>query len=144
MFLISEILCHRKPCLCHSHTCSGRLVHLSKYQSSLLQYPGLFHLCPKVITLSGAFTDTGKNRISAMLSRNISDQLLNQYSLTNTGTAKESDLTSFCIWSQKVNDLNTRLEHLYDRTLFLKCWRFPVDYPVFLIFKAFTAVDCFT
>ena len=34
-----------------------------------------------------------------MLSCNISDQLLDQYGLTYTGTTEQTNLTTFCIWS---------------------------------------------
>ena len=59
--------------------------------------PGLLHLGPQVITLSGTLSDTCKNGISAMLCRNIADQLLNEHGLTDTCTSEQSDLTTLCI-----------------------------------------------
>ena len=66
-----------------------------------------------------------------MLCCDISDQLLNQYCLTNSGTTEQTDLTTFCIWCKKVDDLDSCLKNLYNRTLLFKCWWLSVDDPLF-------------
>ena len=63
----------------------------------------------KVITLTGTLSNTGKYGISAMLGCNVTDQLLDQYSLTYTSTAEQTDLTTLLIWAKKVYDLDTGL-----------------------------------
>ena len=45
-----------------------------------------------------------------MLCSNICDQLLDQYGLTYTGTAKQTNLTSFLIRTQKVDYFDTCLK----------------------------------
>ena len=61
-----------------------------------------------------------------MLCRNISDQLLNQDCLTYTGTAKQTDLSTFLVRAEKVNDLDTCLKDLCLCGLFLKARGFAV------------------
>ena len=63
----------------------------------------------KVITLTGTLSNTGKYGISAMLGCNVTDQLLDQYSLTYTSTAEQTDLATLLIWAKKVYDLDTGL-----------------------------------
>ena len=79
-----------------------------------------------------------------MLCGNVLDQLLDQDCLTNTGTTEQTDLTTFCIWCKKVDDLDSRLQDLYYRTLIFKCRRFSVDYPFFCILDLFSIINCFT
>src|SRR5699024_10741985 len=109
------------------------LIHLSEYQSGLFQNSGFFHLCPQVITLTGTFSNTGKDRISAVFCGNIADQLLDQYGLTNTSAAEETNLTAFCIRSQQVDNLNSCFQDFYYRALILKRRRVSVDNPMFAV-----------
>ena len=51
----------------------------------------------QVVTLTGTLTYTGEYGISAVLGRDITDQLLDQYSLTYTGTTEQTDLTTLLI-----------------------------------------------
>ena len=140
MFFVTEILSHCKSCLSDTHTSSRRLVHLTKYQSCLLKYARRFHLCPEVISFTGTLSDTCKDRISTMLCCYISDQLLNQYSLTNSGSSEQTNLTTFCIWCKKVDDLDTCLKDLDSRTLLFKCRRLSVDFPALCIFLYFFSI----
>ena len=131
MLLITEIFCHRQSCLSDTHTCSRWLIHLSEYQCCLIQNSGCFHFCPEVISLTGTLSDSCKDGISAMLRGNVTDQLLNQYSLTYTGSTEQTDLTAFCIRCKKVDNLDSCLKNLYNRTLLFKCWWLSVDDPFF-------------
>ena len=129
MLLITEIFCHCKSCLSDTHTSSRWLIHLSEYQGCFLQYSGFFHLCPEVVTLTGTLSNSCKNGISAMLCCNVTNQFLNQYGLTYTGTTEQTDLTTFCIRSKKIDNFNTCLKDLNYRALVLECRRLSVDYP---------------
>ena len=144
MLFITEIFCHCQTSLSHTHTRSRRLIHLTEYQSSLLQNTGLFHFRPEVISLTGTLSDSGKNRVSTVLCRNVSDQFLDQHRLTDSCTTEQSDLTALCIWCKKVNDLDSRLQDLYYRALIFKCRRFSVDHPFFCILDLFSIINCFT
>ena len=58
-----------------------------------------------------------------MLCGNVLDQLLNQDCLTNTGTTEQTDLTIFCIWCKKVDNLNTCFQDFYSRFLMFEIRR---------------------
>ena len=141
MLHVPEILSHGKPCLSHAHTCPGRLIHLSEYQGRLIQNPGLAHLCPKVISLTGTLTHAGEYGISAVLSGNIGDQFLDQYGLAHAGSAEQADLSALCIGSQQINYLDACLQHLHHRALVLKGGRVPVDHPFIFMIQALSAVN---
>ena len=55
-----------------------------------------------------------------MLCGDVSDQLLDQYRFTYSGTSEQTDLTALRVWSQKVNNFDSCLKDLNDRTLVLK------------------------
>ena len=44
-----------------------------------------------------------------MLGCDVTDQLLDQYGLTYTGTTEQTDLTTLLIWAKKIYDLDTGL-----------------------------------
>ena len=71
----------------------------------------------QVVTLTGTLTYTGEYGISAVLGCDITDQLLDQYSLTYTGTTEQTDLTTLLIRAEQVNDLNTGLQQFCVRRL---------------------------
>ena len=77
-----------RPVRPHTHTGSRRFVHLAEHHGRLIDNARIGHLIVKVISLTGTLTNACKYGISAVLCRNISDQLLNQDCLTYTGTAK--------------------------------------------------------
>ena len=70
-----------------------------------------------------------------MLCGYIPDKLLNEDCLTNSGSTEETDLTTLRIRSQKVDYLDTCLEHLDNRTLLLERRRLSVNYPVLTVIK---------
>ena len=141
MFFITEIFCHGQTRLCYTHTGSRWLVHLSEYQSSFLQYTGCFHLTPQVITFTGTFSYTGEDGISTVFCCDVTDQFLDQYGFTYTGTTEQTDLTTFGIGCQKVDYFDTCLQDLYNRALFLKGRGISVDYPVLFFLQAFSTID---
>ena len=76
-----------------------------------------------------------------MLGSNITNQLLNQHSLADTGTTEQTDLTTLCIGCQQIDNFNTGLQHLYYRTLLFEGRWISVDNPMFLSFQGFSTVD---
>ena len=145
MLSVTEILSHCKSCLSDTHTSSRWFIHLTEYQSCFLQYSRCLHLCPEVISFTGTLSNTSEDRISTMLCCYISDQLLNQYGLTNSGSSEQTNLTTFCIWCKKVDDLDTCFKDLNSRALLFKCRRLSVDFPALCIFFYFlTIIDGLT
>lgn len=76
-----------------------------------------------------------------MLCGNVLDQLLNQDCLTYTGTAKQTDLSTFLVRAEEINDLDTCLKDLCLCGLFLKARGFAVDRELFLRLRSFFIVD---
>ena len=77
-----------------------------------------------------------------MLGSDILDQLLNQDCLTNTGTTKQTDLTTLCVRSKKVDDFDSCFQDLNCRFLFFKTRRISVDYPMLCIIQRFSTIYC--
>ena len=82
---------------------------------------GFFHLCPKVITLHGNALPTPVKIEYPPCSVAIfwiSSWIRTVF--TNTGTTEQTDLTTFCIWCKKVDNLDTCFQDLNCRFLLLK------------------------
>ena len=69
------------------------------------------HLAQQVITFTGTFTYSGKYRKAVVLFGYVIDKFLNQYSFSYTGTAKQTDLTTFGIRFEQVDYLDTCEEY---------------------------------
>ena len=79
-----------------------------------------------------------------MLCGNVLDQLLDQDCLTNTGTTEQTDLTTFCIWCKKIDNLNTCFQDFYSRFLMFEIRRISVDDPFLFSLKGRTVIYCIT
>ena len=75
-----------------------------------------------------------------MLCGDVLDQLLNKDCFTNTGTTEQTDLTTFGIWSKKVNNLDTCFQDFYSRFLMFKIRRISVDDPFLFSLKGRTVI----
>ena len=90
-----------------------RLVHLTVHKGGLgsraiwLDDTGLDHFVVQIVSLTGSLADTGEDGETTMKFSDVVDKLHNQDSLTDTGTTEKTNLTSFGIGSQKVDNLNT-------------------------------------
>ena len=144
MLLVAEILRHRKPRLGDSHTDAGGLVHLTEDKRCLLQHAGFLHFTPQIVALAGTLADAGEDRVAAVLRRNIVDKLLDQHGLADTGTAEETDLAALRVRFQKVDNLDTCLQHLDHRALILERRSLAVNAPELrslIVIQGRTAVE---
>ena len=73
---------------------------------------GFLHLAPKVIALTGAFTDTAEYGVAAELTCNTGDHLLDDDGLAYASTAKQADLAAADEWAEQIDDLDAGLENL--------------------------------
>jgi len=72
----------------------------------------------EIVSFTGTFTDSGKNGVTSVSLGNIVDQLHDKYGLANTGTTKETNLSTLDIGGQQVYDFDTSDENLlFDRHL---------------------------
>ena len=95
MFFITEIFCHRQPGQCNTHSGTRRFVHLSEYHGRLFDNARTLSFrstrsLPSLVRSPYA----GENGNTAVLCRNVADQLLDQYGFSYAGTAEQTDLTA--------------------------------------------------
>ena len=88
MFFITEMLGHRQTGKSYSHTSSRTFIHLSINQNRFIQNTAVLHFMIHIISFTCTFTNTDNNGFPTMLCGNIVYQLLDQYGLSDTGTAK--------------------------------------------------------
>ena len=81
----------------------------------------------QVVSFPGSFTHAGKDGDSPVLLGDVVDQFLDQHGLSDARTAEETDLPALDVGSQKVHNLDSRLENLLFRRLILKAGSRPVD-----------------
>mmetsp|Transcript_20599 Transcript_20599/g.62033 ORF Transcript_20599/g.62033 Transcript_20599/m.62033 type:complete len:405 (+) Transcript_20599:112-1326(+) len=113
--LITEVLCHSKPCEGHAGAGTRGLIHLPVHQSALRLHglvtsfddTRLDHLPVQVIALTGALADTGEYRETTVALSDVVNQLHNQHGLADTGTAKQTNLTTPLVGGQQVHHLDT-------------------------------------
>ncbi len=105
-FLITEIFSNSQRRQCNAGTGSRGLVHLTVNQSRLVENAGVFHLMPEIVALTGPLTDTGENRITAVLLTNVVDQLHDQNGLADTCTAEQADLAATSVGRKQVDDFD--------------------------------------
>jgi len=66
----------------------------------------------QIVTLTGTLSDTSENGVTSVVLGNVVDQLLNEHSLSDTGTSEETNLTTTGIGGEQVDDLDTGNENL--------------------------------
>src|SRR5699024_11466855 len=62
--------------------------------------PIFTHFVIKVVTFTCTLSDSSKNRNTTVFLGNVVNQLLNKNCFTNTCTTKQTDLSTFNIWSK--------------------------------------------
>ena len=72
---------------------------------------GFDHFAHQVIPFTGTFAYTGKNGYAGICLCDIVDQFLDQYGLSDTGTAEEADLAALGIGLDQIDDLDPCEQH---------------------------------
>ena len=133
MLDIAEVLCHRQARQGDAHTCSWRLVHLAVDECRLVDDARLGHLAPEVIALTGALADAGEDGVTAVLRRDVVDELHDEDRLADACTAEEARLAALGVRSDEVDDLDARLEDLRARLLLVELRSRAMDRPGLLV-----------
>ena len=136
MFLhITEVFSHCKACKTYAHTSPWWLIHLAIYEGCFVDNAGLFHFVPQVVTFTSTFAYAGEYGVTTVLCGNIVNQFHDQYGFTYTGTTEKTDFTTFYVWSNKVNDLNTCFQDLciWRKVIKFRCWT--VNRPFFISYN---------
>lgn len=120
MLNIAEILRHCKTCQGDAHTSARRFIHLSVNKSRLVDNAGLRHFAPKVIAFARTFADASKDGITAVLRRDVMNELHDENRLADTSAAEETCLAALRVRCNEINDLDARLQNACRRLLILK------------------------
>ena len=130
MLDIAEVLRHGQTGQRHAHTGSRRFIHLAIDQRSLAQNAAFGHFAVKIVALTGAFANAGKNRIAVMGGSDVINQFLNQHGFADTGTTEQTDFAALCIGADQVNDLDAGFQQFRRRFLFIESRGRAVDGPM--------------
>ena len=66
----------------------------------------------RTVALAGTLADAGEDGVTTVGLGDVVDELLDEHSLADTGTAKEANLAATGVGGEEVDDLDARLEHL--------------------------------
>jgi hypothetical protein len=61
----------------------------------------------QIVSLAGSFAHTSEDGVTTVSLGDVVDQLHDQDSLADAGTAEETDLSTLGVGGQKIDDLNT-------------------------------------
>jgi len=113
VLLISEVLSNGETGETDTSSGTWGLVHLSVHKGGLgswaiwLDDTGLDHFVVKIVTFTGALTDTGEHGETTVKLSDVVDKLHNKHSLADTGTTEKTNLSTLGVRSQKIDNLNT-------------------------------------
>jgi hypothetical protein len=93
------------------------------------------------VTLTGTLTDTSEDGVTTVSLGDVVDKLLNEHSLTDTGTTEETNLSTTSVGGDEVDDLDTSDENLGGSGLLNELGGLSVDRSVVLGLDGTTLVD---
>ena len=115
--LVTEVLSNGETSKSDTGTGTRGLVHLTEDESDLgvtleVDDTGLNHFVVQVVTLTGTLADTSEDRETTVGFGDVVNQLLNEHSLADTSTTKETNLSTTSVGSEKIDDLDTSNQDL--------------------------------
>ena len=139
--LVAEVLRHRQAGQADAQPGARRLVHLAVHERDLVEHLRLLHLEQEVVALARALADAGEHGVTAVLTRDVVDQLLDQHRLAETGAAEEADLAAADERREQVDHLDARLEDLDLRRQLRELRRLAMDRPALDVRRRRLLVD---
>ena len=88
------------------------LFHIFLKLVSIVDNTGTDHLPEQVISFTGTLAHTGKYSKTVMTFGDIMNHLHDKHRLSHTGTAEKTDLSSFGIRFEQIDDFYTGIKHL--------------------------------
>ena len=111
------MLRHRESRKSNAHTHARRFIHLTENQCRLIKHSALLHLEKEVVSLTASLSDTRKNGISAVFLCYVMYKLLDKNRFTDSRSSEKTYLSALRIGFKQVNDLDSGLKYLDDRSL---------------------------
>merc|ERR1711982_47756 len=109
--LITEIFSNSQSSESNTSSGAGGFVHLTVDKSDLGGFvlqaddTSLNHLMIQIISLTGSFSDSGKDGVTSMSLGDVVDQFHDQNGLADSGSAEQTNLTSLGVGSEQIYDL---------------------------------------
>ena len=129
---VAEVLGHREARERDAQAVARRLVHLAEHERDLVEHARVFHLVVEVVAFASALADTGEHGVTAVLFRDVVDELEQRDRLADAGAAEQADLTALRDRHDQVDDLDARLEQLDRARLLFVRRRLAVNRPAML------------
>ena len=98
----------------------------------------------QIVTFTGPLTHTGENGHTRVHLRDVVDQFHDQNSLTNAGTAEQTDFTAFGIGGEQVDHFDACFQDHRFGGLLRKRWSILVDAALFCLAERFTFIHGLT
>src|SRR5439155_9042828 len=116
---VAEVLGDRQCRQSDAKACARRLRHLAVDECGArlrmivdIDDAALLELDPQVVALARALADAAEHRHTAVLERDVVDQLHDDDRLAHAGAAEQPDLAALQIRLEQVDDLDARPETL--------------------------------
>merc|ERR1719223_1009116 len=127
--LVTEVLGNCETSQSDTGTGTRGLVHLSVHKSGLtsigrsslgvdLDHTSLNHLVVQIISFTGTFSNTSKDRVSSVVHGNVVNKFHDNDGLSDTSSSKETNLSSLGVGGKKIDNLDTSDKNLLRFTLF--------------------------
>mmetsp|Transcript_10743 Transcript_10743/g.25675 ORF Transcript_10743/g.25675 Transcript_10743/m.25675 type:complete len:533 (+) Transcript_10743:41-1639(+) len=145
--LVTEVLGNSETGQGNASAGTGRLVHLTVHERGLgaggveLDHTRLDHLVVQLVTLAGALTDTSEHRVTSVRLGDVVDELHDENSLADTGTAEEANLASLGVGRKQINNLDASDKDLSLGRLLGESGRLSMDRHLSLGVDGATLVD---
>ena len=161
--LITEVLSDSQTSKGDTSTGSWGLVHLTENQGDLgftikLDDTSLLHFVVQIVTLTSTLTDTSEDGVTTVSLGDVVlhvvsggrgslicpcpyNELLNEHSLSDTCTTKETNLSTTCVRGKQVDDLDTGDKNFGRCGLLDELWWVCVNGSLLVVLDRSTLVD---
>src|SRR5262249_41407009 len=112
ILFIAKIFRNREGGKSYPSTRSRRFIHLSINKRSFINDSRFLHFHPEIIPFTCALTNSSKNRITAVVSGNIIDQLHDEDGFTHPGAAKQPNFSTASIRSKQIHNFDSGIKRL--------------------------------
>ncbi|ABA50504.1 hypothetical protein BURPS1710b_0178 [Burkholderia pseudomallei 1710b] len=124
---VTEVLGHREARQRHAQTVARRLVHLAVHQRDLVENVRVLHFVVEVVPFTGTLAHAREHGVTAVLLRDVVDELHHVDGLAHARAAEQADLAALCERADQIDDLDARFEQFGRRRQLVERRRLLVD-----------------